>query len=253
MDQEKIGIFIAKCRKNKNMTQLQLAKELKISDRAVSKWERGKSLPDLSLLIPLCEILDLELEELLTGEKKVKKNIKNEHKILQYFVFLRRQDRRRLILMFIIVLVVLLFVVFLLSYEENRNFCNVYLINTTEENKNYCNKARKEYLKLDDRTIYTFCLNSVKVNDDNNFIDLKKYILKDKENIEKLYSLLDKRGSFFDGGTVIYRDGGSVKSTILDNSISNNGITIIKCNTIDGNKDIYIGPSWMEYESSFCK
>lgn len=68
MDQEKIGQFISKCRKNKNMTQMQLAEKLGITDKAISKWERGKSMPDPSLFMPLCSLLDITLNELLLGE-----------------------------------------------------------------------------------------------------------------------------------------------------------------------------------------
>ena len=68
MNQEKIGKFISKVRKEKQLTQKQLAEELGITDRAISKWENGKSMPDLSLLKPLCQILDISINELLEGE-----------------------------------------------------------------------------------------------------------------------------------------------------------------------------------------
>ena len=68
MDQTKIGKFIAECRKSKNLTQLQLAEKLNITDRAVSKWENGRALPDSSLMLPLCEILDITVNDLLCGE-----------------------------------------------------------------------------------------------------------------------------------------------------------------------------------------
>lgn len=68
LNQEKIGQFIATCRKRKHITQLQLAEHMGISDKAVSKWERGKSMPDLSLFMPLCALLDITLNELLLGE-----------------------------------------------------------------------------------------------------------------------------------------------------------------------------------------
>lgn len=74
MNQEKIGKFISKCRKDKNLTQEQLASKLGISDRAVSKWERGLNLPDASLMIELCDILDINVNELLTGEIIEKKD-----------------------------------------------------------------------------------------------------------------------------------------------------------------------------------
>lgn len=69
MDQIKIGKFIAECRKNKNITQAQLAEKLNITDRAVSKWENGKSLPDSSLMLELCDILEITVNDLLCGEK----------------------------------------------------------------------------------------------------------------------------------------------------------------------------------------
>lgn len=59
MDQVKIGNFIAQCRKNKNLTQFQLAEILNITDRAVSKWETGKGMPDSSIMLRLCEILGI--------------------------------------------------------------------------------------------------------------------------------------------------------------------------------------------------
>ena len=68
MNQIKIGKFIAKIRKEKKLTQKQLADELGITDRAISKWENGKSMPDLSLLKPICNILDISINELLSGE-----------------------------------------------------------------------------------------------------------------------------------------------------------------------------------------
>ena len=74
MDQAKIGKFIAKLRKEKNMTQNELAKSLEITDRAISKWENGRGMPDLSLLTPLCEILGVSINELLSGERLDKKD-----------------------------------------------------------------------------------------------------------------------------------------------------------------------------------
>ncbi len=68
MEQGKIGKFIAECRKNKNMTQAQLAEKLNITDRAISKWETGKGMPDSSIMLELCNELDITVNELLSGE-----------------------------------------------------------------------------------------------------------------------------------------------------------------------------------------
>ncbi|MBR5451894.1 MAG: helix-turn-helix domain-containing protein [Clostridia bacterium] len=83
MDQIKIGRFIAECRKNVDLTQMQLAEKLGITDRAVSKWERGKALPDTSIMLELCDILCISVKELLSGEKTdMEDNHKNEQLLL---------------------------------------------------------------------------------------------------------------------------------------------------------------------------
>ncbi len=69
MDQIKIGKFIACCRKEQGLTQAALAEKLGISDRAVSKWETGRSMPDSGIMLELCEILKINVNELLSGEK----------------------------------------------------------------------------------------------------------------------------------------------------------------------------------------
>ena len=68
MDLIKIGKFIAECRKKNNLTQMQLAEKLNITDRAVSKWETGKTLPDSSIMLALCDILKITVNDLLSGE-----------------------------------------------------------------------------------------------------------------------------------------------------------------------------------------
>ncbi len=69
MDQEKIGRFIATCRKECNLTQEQVAEKLGVSNKTVSRWENGNGFPDVSLLQPLCELLNISVNELLLGEK----------------------------------------------------------------------------------------------------------------------------------------------------------------------------------------
>lgn len=69
MNQEKIGQFIAKKRKEKGLKQSDLSMKLGVTDRSVSNWERGKNMPDLSLFQPICKILDVSINELLNGEE----------------------------------------------------------------------------------------------------------------------------------------------------------------------------------------
>lgn len=69
MNQTKTGRFIAAMRKEQNLTQRQLADALNISDKTVSKWETGNGLPEVSLMLPLCEVLHITVNELLHGER----------------------------------------------------------------------------------------------------------------------------------------------------------------------------------------
>lgn len=69
MNQEKIGKFIAQCRKDKKMTQSELAEKLNVTDRSVSNWENGRNMPDLSLFKPICDELGVTINELLSGER----------------------------------------------------------------------------------------------------------------------------------------------------------------------------------------
>lgn len=78
MNQQKTGIFISKCRKEKGWTQGQLAERLGITDKAVSKWETGKSMPDLSLFVPLCSLLEITLNELFAGERIPEERLKEK-------------------------------------------------------------------------------------------------------------------------------------------------------------------------------
>ncbi|MBQ7332896.1 MAG: helix-turn-helix transcriptional regulator [Clostridia bacterium] len=68
MDQIKIGKFIAECRKKRGFTQMQLAEKLNITDRAVSKWECGKAMPDSAIMLELCDVLQITVNDLLCGE-----------------------------------------------------------------------------------------------------------------------------------------------------------------------------------------
>ncbi len=78
MDQLKIGRFIAERRKKKNLTQMQLAEKLNITDRAISKWETGKSLPDSSIMLELCDVLEITVNDLLNGEVVIMDNYKEK-------------------------------------------------------------------------------------------------------------------------------------------------------------------------------
>ena len=95
MDQLKIGKFIAECRKQKGLTQLQLSEKLGITDKAISKWERGISMPDASIMLEVCDILGISVNELLSGEKINMENNdqKNEQLLLDMAKELERKNK----------------------------------------------------------------------------------------------------------------------------------------------------------------
>ena len=76
MNQEKIGKFIANLRKEKNMTQQELAEKLNVTDRAISHWENGRRLPDISLLKELGDVFNVTIDEIINGERITEKNQK---------------------------------------------------------------------------------------------------------------------------------------------------------------------------------
>lgn len=113
MDQEKIGKFIAKCRKENGYTQASLAEKLGITDRAVSKWENGKNMPDASIMLELCELLKINVNELLTGEHIIMDNYKEAAE--KNFVEMKTQvEKTNKKMIFVIIGILLLFALFAL-------------------------------------------------------------------------------------------------------------------------------------------
>ena len=98
MDQTKIGIFIAERRKEVGLTQMQLAEKLNITDRAVSKWERGKAMPDSSIMLELCCILKITVNDLLSGGivKMDNYNKELENKLIEVIKQKEQADKRLL-------------------------------------------------------------------------------------------------------------------------------------------------------------
>lgn len=135
MDLIKIGKFIANCRKDKKITQEKLAEKLYISDRAISKWERGLSLPDTDKMLELCDILDITVNELLNGEKtEMNDDNKKTEKLLIDMVKQKKESDKRLlsieIVIGILITVILLALVFIASFCEMEYWLRITLILT---------------------------------------------------------------------------------------------------------------------------
>ena len=117
MDQVKIGKFIAQCRKRKNLTQAELAEKLNITDRAISKWETGKGMPDSGIMLELCNELGISVNELLSGEMIGMKNYdESVEKNLLDMVKQKEEADRRLLSMEIVIGVLSVFIVLSLTF-----------------------------------------------------------------------------------------------------------------------------------------
>ena len=125
MDQEKIGKFILELRKDKKMTQQELANKIGVTDRAISKWENGRGMPDISLMKPLCEILDITLNELISGEKIDKKEYqkKSDENILKTIKYTNKKTnffKKFLIcLISVFLILILMFIIDVRKMNQN--------------------------------------------------------------------------------------------------------------------------------------
>lgn len=193
MNTEKIGRFIAKKRKEKNLTQKELALKLNITDRAVSKWERGMGCPDISLLEELSKILDISIIELLNGEEVAEINEKN---IIDSMKFSKENYKNKiinnlntvLITIIIIIILILAFLNIINSINLNKKgLNNLNQLNIENSLNNIENKIKiiknnkgkysdGDYKKI---TIYINSLDKLFSNETKEFLYKKNYTLKD--------------------------------------------------------------------------
>jgi len=135
MDQVKIGRFIAACRKKANLTQMQLAEKLGITDRAISKWETGRSLPDSSIMLELCSIFGITVNDLLSGEvvamDHYNKNLENN--LLEMIKQKEQADKRLLrleIFIGVTVSIILYVMILVASFAQMEDWLRIVLIVT---------------------------------------------------------------------------------------------------------------------------
>ena len=133
MDQVKIGKFIAECRRKQNLTQMQLAEKLGITDRAVSKWETGRSMPDSAVMIELCALLKITVNDLLCGEVVLMENYNKEleNRLLELVKQKEENDKRLLKLEWVIGILscIILFVpCFIAAYLPMQDWLRVVIL-----------------------------------------------------------------------------------------------------------------------------
>lgn len=126
MNQQKIGKFIQERRKIKELTQLELAEKLGVSNRTISKWENGNSLPDYSIIHDLCEVLDISINELLSGEELTEENYQNklEENFISTIDYNNKKRNKRIkkvfVLTVILIILYLLYKAFIINYYDTR-------------------------------------------------------------------------------------------------------------------------------------
>ena len=132
MDQEKIGKFIASCRRKKNITQQELAEKLGVSDRTIGNWENGRNMPDLSLFKPLCNELDITLNDLMSGEKVNEKEYqeKLEENIINTINYTNKKikNRNNLIGLILIIFGVLISITAVAIFPSESSWGSIYSI-----------------------------------------------------------------------------------------------------------------------------
>ena len=133
MSQERIGKFIAKCRKEKNMTQQELALKLDVTDRAISNWENGRRLPDYSIIEKLCNELDITINELFACEKISNKDYKeksdkNVVNILKNNALYNKKKQRLHLLDFYISIILILFLLIYSFYKDIKELEYTFII-----------------------------------------------------------------------------------------------------------------------------
>ena len=130
MNQEKIGRFISELRKEKGMTQASMADKLGITDKAISKWETGKSMPDSSIMLDLCDLLSINVNELLKGERISMEENNNASEELLLELKRENEDKTRLLIKIELYMNLLLILIcisqFLIGFKATEIYAKTY-------------------------------------------------------------------------------------------------------------------------------
>ena len=216
MNQKRIGEFISKLRKEKEMTQVELANHLGVTDRAISKWENGRGLPDLSLIRELCDILGISINELLNGEKIKKEEYKkvSDNNLINTLEYGKQELKKRnkvsiLIISILMLITLTLLTLFMIDTHRMRNDLPVFFstwgldyyppINLDEE---------KITIAIEEYIVNTNDSESSHYNDEKYFTSIEKFLIKElKENsIYEVYTWVLSE-SFYRKDNEVINDG----------------------------------------------
>ncbi|WP_455484766.1 helix-turn-helix domain-containing protein [Eubacterium sp.] len=216
MNQEKTGKFIAELRKENNMTQMELADKLKVTDRAISKWENGRGLPDVSLFEPLCKELNISINELLKGEKIKENNIEHlsAETMMSYNRYIKRKEKQKMFFLLIIIVIVLCTFLTTATLSFNKTFFETKYTSDFVSGVSIPIPKHSYYRETGGMDVYTTKLKTLKQPDEIN-IFINRYLC----SLEKIE---------YDNEIYYYDQENNF--TILQYRINNDGIGFI--NTI---------------------
>ena len=236
MNQEKIGKFIQKLRKEKNMTQLELANKLGITDRAISKWENGRGMPDLSYIQSLCEILDISINELLNGERINDNQYqeKSEEIIVDTINYtetkLKKTKKKSNIIFAVLIFIVLSFItMFMIDMHQMRNNKPVFFstwgysyvppINLEEDKIMF---AIENYLVTRNES------NSKRYNNEKWFVSLRTYLIEEfnDNTLYNIYAWALEESYYYENGQIKQDSGSSTAYKFVVEKI--NGQYVVK-------------------------
>ena len=253
MNQEKIGLFIAKMRKKKNLTQQELANKLGVTDKAISNWENGRRMPDVSLYKDLCKELDISLNELINGEIEPKEMTREsiDNTIIKTLNYNEENKKKLNKIIKILILVLCFLVVFIgvsyYSYRKRYPKIDIYKISIVE---NQTNKLVDQLIPINDSIMY-YSLDSVLVcNANDKCFDLGAALINKQTSMKKIKEYLDRQteNNYLKKFNIYDNEITTYKSNIYDintNINKSNQFEVIFCNNTN---QVYFGKIHMENE-----
>lgn len=227
MDLEKIGKFITEQRTNKKLTQKELANRLNVTNKAVSKWENGRSMPDVGLFENLCSELDITLNELLSG----KKDTKRDDATISFLRYFKKKNKTLLLVSIIIITLIIFISALFIYFVNNYSKIKVYSINGESQNFIYSDGL---FIDTNQEYFYTFGLLEHKKN--NLDLNILKVSLKSNDELlfEDQYRLggylseLKGYNEIFTADKVKNIDDWTLEITYLDNNSKEEKTEVIK-------------------------
>ena len=220
MEQEKIGKFIAALRKEKNMTQVELAEKIGVTDRAVSKWENGRGMPDMSVIKPLCDELGITVNEFLSGERLNKKEYsdKVEENILNTLDYTNKKikttkNKFKIAILFILITIFLLTLMFVIDVNRMKDGKSVIFSTWGYEYVPPINLREDEiYDAIEKHILEEREKDSKHYENEKWFVSFKVYLLEEKERdaLYYVYAWVLEESYYNDNGKIEQGSGSSV-------------------------------------------